>query len=365
MTAFSDKDIKRTLALDGPGQLVIDPPPKDDQIQPASVDITVGNKIFVTDRTFSTIDELTLKRHSKEIRKLEDGSEMVLYPGYTYIIESREKIKLPFLHDGETDTKSTVGRVGASCLAAGKKFSHVVPGSKGSVAERIKIVVEPYAFPIIVRSGETRLLQLRIRHLGTGYLSRDSIRQMYGEEISFFQGTDNQTPIPITNLLEENGLRLTLSTHKAFVQRKDAVEPLDLTKKDHYDPGGYWEVKKPNDYGEIVMEKDRLYLFGSKETIRFRNICGRLVREDPYVGVLFMLHFAGFFDCGFRGQPTLEFWSYNNRVVKDGQHSGRILIEDLSSSPLRLYGNPELGSSYSDQKAPRLPKIFRRSDEFE
>jgi dCTP deaminase len=363
--APSDRGIKRLIDN---GQIMMEPQPEEDQIQPGSLELRVGSKVYVTDRTFSSLDAETLKRHAMEEKELNSNDQMILYPGLTYIIESHEAIRLPENIEGETDTKSTVGRLGASCLAAGEKFSHISSGSNYSLPQKILMVVEPYAFPIIIHSGKTRLFQIRFRYRGTDYATADEIKKLYGREIILSRDREGKEEIPISDALDESGLRLTLNTKKAFAQRTDSaepLEPLDLTKKDYYDPGKFWEVIRPNEHGEIVMEKDRLYLFGSRETANFKNTCGRLRREDPYVGVGFILHFAGFFDPGFCGETTLEFWSARKRVLKEGQHTGRLLIEDLTTPAMRHYGNVELGSSYAGQSAPRLAKIFRHSSEFE
>jgi len=346
-------------------KIVIDPLLEEDQVQPASLDLRVGNTVYVTDRTFSKLDDEILKRHAIEKRELTGDDTMVLYPGNTYIVESYESIRLPQNIEGETDTKSTVGRIGASCLTAGEKFSHISSGDLLSGAKRITGIFEPQAFSFMIRPRITRAYQIRFRYKGTSYATSAEIKELYGKEVFYSKDLEGKEQIPISDVLEEDGLRLTLNTSKAFAQRKDSTEVLDLTKKEHYDPGEFWEVVKPNRWGEIVMEANRLYLFGSNETINFGNACGRLRREDPYAGFGLRLHFAGFFDPGFVGQGTLEFWSEKKRVLQPNQHAGRILVEQLSSPVSKSYGAEQLGSSYAGQSAPRHAKIFRHSDEFE
>jgi len=220
-------------------KIVIDPLLEEDQVQPASLDLRVGSTVYVTDRTFSKLDDEILKRHAIEKRELTGDDTMVLYPGNTYIVESYEAIRLPQDIEGETDTKSTVGRIGASCLTAGEKFSHISSGDLLSEVKRITGIFEPQAFSFMIRPRKTRAYQIRFRYKGTSYATSAEIKELYGKEVFYSKDLEGKEQIPISDVLEEDGLRLTLNTSKAFAQRKDSTEVLDLTKKEYYDPGEF------------------------------------------------------------------------------------------------------------------------------
>ncbi len=102
------------------------------------------------------------------------------------------------------------------------------------------------------------------------------------------------------------------------------------------------------------MEKDRLYLFGTNERVKLGNLCGRLSREATGLGVGLLSHFAGFFDPGFDGEVTLEFWSFRPWRIMNGQYCGRVELEGLCGEVEHPYKG-----TYQGQKAPRLPKIFK------
>jgi len=74
--ALSDKSIRRALEE---GEIAIDPL-DEDNIEPASVDLTLGNEAFL--------------RKDDEKRWLEEGDMLVLPPGATTIVLTRERVEL-------------------------------------------------------------------------------------------------------------------------------------------------------------------------------------------------------------------------------------------------------------------------------
>jgi dCTP deaminase len=350
--APSDRDITQLIHAN---KLVIEPQPEDNQIQPASLELRIGTEVWVTDVSLPRLDAGLLKKHTKEHRRdLSVGEEILCEVGKTYILRSYERISLPSHLEGITDTKSTVGRLGTLCYAASEKYAHLNSGFQFEDPKHLLFVVEPYAFPIILKVGKTRTFQIRFRETGTSYLNPHQVKGYYGNEVGLFS---DRKLIPYPDVREEDGVKLSMQTERVFAQRKQEVEPIDLTKLDHYNAEDYFE--EIGDSEEIVMDSNRLYLFGTKEEVALRSLSGWLTREGPYLGHGFSTHFAGFVDPGFNGQITLECWSYKNRVIPNGQYSGRILLEELTTDVKRSYGDKELGSSYQGQTAPRLPKVFK------
>lgn len=339
--------------------LIVEPAPLPDQIQPASLEIRVGTEFWETDVLFTGFDRETLNRHSI-IHKdnLDHGDEIICRPGYVYIVRSFESLKLPSTIEGISDTKSTVGRVGALSLVTDERFTHLRAGfSNNGCPGEIYFTVQPLAFPIILRVGQTRLIQIRFREVGTSYIDMETLRRVYGNEnwVSLFHDDKLISPL---DALDETGLRLTLDTDRIFVQKKHATEPLDLTLKNHYDPKKFWEEIRGND--EIVMEPETLYLFASRERIKLgANTCGFILRDDPVLGIGVRTHLAGLIDPGFNGRITLEYWSEKRRVIKNGQYGGKVLVEVMNPPAPVLYGAEELGSSYQMQDAPKLANIFK------
>lgn len=109
---LSDREIRSTLAR---GYIEIDPMPEDSQIQPASVDLTLGSMgCIMADRCNG--------RHRLE-------------PGEFVLATTRERIKLPPNIAGRVEGRSTYGRKGLliHCTAG-----FIDPGFDGQITLEIK-----------------------------------------------------------------------------------------------------------------------------------------------------------------------------------------------------------------------------------
>ena len=108
---LSDKDIKKALEE---GKLKIEPlEDKDDQIQPAWVDLKLGNefRIFKTS-SVSIIDTKSPIDGYTEAIKVEDGKPFVLHPGEFVLGTVKEYIRMPDDLMGVVDGRSSLGRLG-------------------------------------------------------------------------------------------------------------------------------------------------------------------------------------------------------------------------------------------------------------
>jgi dCTP deaminase len=342
----TDRTTKNLLGNKG---FVIDPEPEPDQIQPASIELRVGNELYVLNAGFTRFSLLALHRYATDKINIPEKG-YVCNPGYIYVVKSHEKVRLPEQYEGETDAKSTTGRVGCMCHAFSEKFGVLEPGIPTREPDHFYFVVEPFAFPITLIPQKTRLFQMRLRERDSSHLNRDQVKAHYGSDLINVYQENKQ--IRLEKILEQDSLRLTLSTEKVYAHKRGASKPLDLTKRDFYKPEDYFEEIEGNE--ELFMEKDRLYLLGTKERVKLGNLCGRLSREATGLGVGLLSHFAGFFDPGFDGEITLEFWSFRPWRIQDGQYCGKVELEELCGE----IENPYKGT-YQGQKAPRLPKIFK------
>jgi dCTP deaminase len=342
----TDRTTKNLLKNDG---FVIDPEPEPDQIQPASVELRVGNELYILNAGFTRFNLLALHRYATEKVKIPE-SGYVCHPGYIYVVKSHEKVRLPEQYEGETDAKSTTGRVGCMCHAFSEKFGVLEPGVPKREPDHFYFMVEPFAFPITLIPQKTRLFQMRLRERDSSHLDRSKIKEHYGSDL--INVLQENKPVRLEKILEQDSLRLTLSTGKIYAHRRGASKPLDLTKQNFYSPDEYFEEIEGNEH--LFMEKDRLYLLGTQERVKLGNLCGRLSREATGLGVGLLSHFAGFFDPGFDGEITLEFWSFRPWRILNGQYCGKVELEELCGE----IENPYKGT-YQGQSAPKLPKIFK------
>lgn len=100
MTVLSDASIRERLSN---GDLSIDPLDPEEQIQPTSVDLTLGNEIVSMDDEFTRIDD----------------DSLVFEPGVPYLATTREYIDLPDDLCGSLWGRSSIGRLFIQVHTAG------------------------------------------------------------------------------------------------------------------------------------------------------------------------------------------------------------------------------------------------------
>lgn len=333
---------------------VVDPEPSEDQIQGASLELRVGDELFVMKGEFTSLAPEDIPRYSKKRKEIKEGEEVLLKPGNVYVIKSLERLRIPNNYYGISDARSSLARIGCGGCAATTRNGIIDSGFYNKEPEFVYFKIEPQAFPIILKRGETRPIQIRFRENGSGPLGAKEIEEIYGDKVVL---RDNGNMIKFNHdLLDENGLVLRLNTFRYYVQKKNVKIPIDISKKDYYNSEEFFEYIENGEC--VILKPNRLYLFGTKENISFdKMVCGDLVRSPDTLGQGLSNNFARFFDPGFSGEVTLEAWVYKDTPWQlfDGQYFGRILIERLDSEPLRSYEG-----TYKGQKAPRLPKMFKQ-----
>lgn len=333
---------------------VIDPEPSEDQIQGASLELRVGDELFIMKGEFTSLAPEDIPKYAKKRKKIKEGEEVLLEPGSVYVVKSLEKLRIPNNYYGISDARSSLARIGCGGCAATTRNGIIDSGFYNKEPEFVYFKIEPQAFPIILKQRETRPIQIRFRENGSGPLGAKEIEEIYGDAVVL---KDNGNTIEFNhNLLDENGLVLKLNTFRYYVQKRNVKTPINISKKDYYNPEEFFDYIENGE--SVILKPNRLYLFGTKENISFNKmVCGDLVRSPDTLGQGLSNNFARFFDPGFSGEVTLEVWVYKNKPWQlfDGQYFGRILIERLDSEPLKSYEG-----TYKGQRAPRLPKMFKQ-----
>ncbi|SFL95509.1 dCTP deaminase [Halanaerobium salsuginis] len=133
---LSDKTIKKMLATN---ELVIDPI-DDLQIQPASVDMRLGNDFLKVDENSLPVMTLNEEVSYEEFK----GSEIIIPPHSFLLATTKEYINLPDNLTAFVEGRSSIGRMGLFIQNAG----WVDPGFKGQItlelynANRLPIKLE-------------------------------------------------------------------------------------------------------------------------------------------------------------------------------------------------------------------------------
>jgi dCTP deaminase len=325
-------------ALIASGAVTADLPFLHDQVQPASLDLRLGQYAWRVRASFLPGDRKVSERiRDVAMHRLDLSKGAVLEKGCVYIAELQERLTLPPGVAGRANPKSSTGRVDVFVRLLtnhGPQFDDVTEGYTGP----LYVEIAPQTFSVLVRTG-TRLNQLRLK-----------------------QGT------PIKREVRTVGVDLTAGTIAGFRGRRHAGV-VDLDHEDGHDPKDFWEplVPKLNPYGvgELLLDPGEFYILASKEAIEIPALdAAEMTPIDPSVGE-FRVHYAGFFDPGFGteeaagvgSRAVLEVRSHETPfLLEHGQAVARLVYENLTERPTRLYGFD--GSHYQRQGL-KLSKHFK------
>jgi dCTP deaminase len=325
---LSDNEIKRAIKQ---GWIAADAAFLDDQIQPASVDLRLGETAYRLRASFLPgVGAKVRDRLDDELvmHKIDLTQGAVLETGCVYLVQVQEELNLPAHMHGAANPKSSTGRIDVFTrliLDGATSFDHVPMGYHGPMWAEIS----PCTFSVLVRTG-TRLSQVRLRR-GPPHPKR---------EIDFTMDLALSGPV---------GFR---------AKRHSGV--IDVDRIGQYDPRDFWEPMEARQ-GRVVLDPGQFYIFASKENVVIpADEAAEMAPIRPELGE-FRAHYAGFFDPGFgitpnQGRAVLEVRSRDVPFfVEDGQPVGKLVFEPLSGPVDRLYG--EAGSNYQGQRL-KLSKHF-------
>ena len=334
---------------------------EEDQIQPASLDLRLGDVAYRVRASFlpgagSTVMD-RIRDFAMHRMSLADGA--VLERGCVYIVPLMESLSLRSRMSGLANPKSSVGRLDIFTRLItdeAQLFDHVPLGYKGPLYAEIA----PRTFSVVVRSG-TRLNQLRLQR-GNPPATDASLRRLH-RSVRLLDAEPRKQDI-------DRGIAVTVdlgSTARVGYRARRHTDLIDLSKVDHYEPGDFWEPLQAEAKGILTLNPGDFYILASREAVMVPpDHAAEMRAYDTQVGE-FRVHYAGFFDPGFGcadcsgtgSRAVLEIRSFEVPfVLRDGQLVGRLVYERLTGIPDKLYG-PTIGSSYQRQGL-ALAKQFKR-----
>jgi dCTP deaminase len=351
------------------GREILSPQPiGDDQIQPASIDLRLGEVAYRVRASFlpgaraSVRDKLNLL----SMHRIDLTEGAVLEKDCVYIVPLLEFVALRKRTSAAANPKSSTGRLDVFARVItdhGTEFDRVREGYKGPLFAEIS----PRAFSILVRTG-SRLVQLRIRRGSPGF-SDTALRRLH-EEVGLVETPAGSPPGPQTI---RNGLAFTVdvagdtATGIVGFKARRHTDVVDVDRSFYYDPRDFWEAVYSRRGEGIVLDPNDFYILASREAVVVPpDHAAEMLPYDTFVGE-FRVHYAGFFDPGFGAPETggagsravLEVRSHEVPfLIEDGQIVGRLVYERLITRPDKLYGSP-IGSSYQRQGL-ALSKHFKK-----
>jgi dCTP deaminase len=357
------QDIANLIAR---GNIIASPAINPDHIQPASLDLRLGDMAHRVRASFLPGPNSTVEAKIKELRmtRVDLTGAPVFEKDCVYIIPLVEELNLPENISGKANPKSTTGRLDIFTRLItdyGTEFDRVPQGYKG----KLYAEVVSRTFTVALRAG-MRLSQLRFVQ-GNPRSSDSAIRGLDREEPLVYE-EDSPSKARV-----ERGLRITINLEGAegeiiAYKAKRYAPAIELDKINFYATEEFWEVRHQNANKSLILEPGDFYILASKERVSVPpEFAAEMVPFDPSDGE-FRIHYAGFFDPGFgygsndiKGTPAvLEVRAHEVPfLMEHGQLVGRLNYMPLLSRPHKIYGT-NIGSSYQHQ-ALTLSKQFRKS----
>ncbi|MXN65965.1 2'-deoxycytidine 5'-triphosphate deaminase [Stappia sp. GBMRC 2046] len=334
--------------------------PDSDQIQPASLDLRLGQVAYRVRASFlpgrTSVEE---KLNDLKLHEFDLSHGAVLETGCVYIVPLQESLALPNDISATTNPKSSTGRLDVFTRVItdeGRAFDTVPAGYNG----RLYAEISPRTFPVLVREG-SRLSQIRFRR-GDPLVSDAELATVHDEH-TLVNGGDELIGGGVQLTIDLKG-EATGSLIGYRAKRHTSVINVDAKAAQH--PLDFWEPIVNRDKPWLVLDPNEFYILVSREAVHVPPMfAAEMVPFDPLVGE-FRVHYAGFFDPGFghtgvggRGsRAVLEVRSHEVPfIVEHGQTVGRLVYERMTERPETLYGEG-IGSNYQGQ-ALKLSKHFK------
>jgi dCTP deaminase len=343
------------------GAIIPEVEPDEDQIQPASIDLRLGEVAYRVRASFLPGPDATVAERIDEL-KLHDiplGDGAVLETGCVYIVPLLESLALPSNIGGAANPKSSTGRLDVFTRViadATRGFDRITPGYHGPLYAEIS----PRTFPVLVREG-SRLSQVRFHH-GHAVIAGAALAALHERErLVDTAAPDLSDGVPV-------GVDLAGFGNDRFIgyRAKRHTGLIDVDRRASYDVAEFWEPIKARRDESLILDPDEFYILASREAVQVPPDCAaEMVPFDPLVGE-FRVHYAGFFDPGFGyagagGRGSRAVLEVRSRevpfILEHGQIVGRLVYEKMLARPDTLYGEG-IGSNYQAQSL-KLSKHFR------
>jgi len=358
-----------------------------DQIQPASLDLRLGDTAYRVRASFLPGHTTVAERieHLK-LHEIALGDGAVLETGAVYIVPLLESLALPKDIAASANPKSSTGRLDVFTRVItdrARGFDRIEAGYHGPLYAEIS----PKTFPVLVREG-SRLSQLRLRR-GHAELATEELAALHARERlvdaedADFEGgisvsvdllglppprSPSETGVNAPSLGERRGGSMASGGNLIGYRAKRHTGVIDVERRAGYEVADFWEPMQARRDGTLILDPDEFYILASKEAVQVPpDYAAEMVPFDPLVGE-FRVHYAGFFDPGFGyagagGQGSRAVLEVRSRevpfILEHGQIVGRLVYEKMLERPASLYGE-RIGSNYQAQGL-KLSKHFRSS----
>jgi dCTP deaminase len=331
-----------------------------DQIQPASLDLRLGDVAYRVRASFLPGSSTVAKRiDALKLHEIALGDGAVLETGCVYIVPLLESLALPDEVAAAANPKSSTGRLDVFTRVIADEirgFDRIEAGYHGPLYAEIS----PRTFPVLVREG-SRLSQIRFRR-GSAVLDASALRELHARE-RLVDADDADVSEGVAVGVDLSGIGPGgLVGYRA----KRHTGLIDVERRAGYAVLDFWEPIPARPDRTLILDPNEFYILASKEAVQVPpDYAAEMVPFDPLVGE-FRVHYAGFFDPGFGyagagGKGARAVLEVRSRevpfILEHGQIVGRLIYEKMLARPDKLYGQG-IGSNYQAQSL-KLSKHFK------
>ena len=308
------------------------------QVQPASLDMRLGNIAYRLRASFLPGAGRTVRDcldSSLVMHEINLAGGAVLETGCVYLVPLQESLSLPANLSARTNPKSSTGRLDVFTRViadSAEQFEMIRPGYCGP----LYVEIAPRTFSVLARPGD-KLVQIRFR--------RGPLEILREQTVSIDLNANSPDGIVGWRARRHSGL-------------------VDLSGINAHTARDYWEPLSAPD-GRLILDPEEFYILASNEAVEIpQDQAAEMAPIAPEIGE-FRAHYAGFFDPGFGlgaagGAGSRAVLEVRGRdvpfMLHHGQPVAKLEFEAMRAVPENLYG--QNGSHYQAQGL-RLSKHFR------
>ncbi len=352
---LADHQIQALIAT---GSITTETPIVTGQVQPASLDLRLGNIAYRVRASFLTGTKRTVADRLKDFKMHEIALSggAVLEKGCVYVVPLLESLNLPTDMTAAASAKSSIGRLDLLTRIItdhGVEFDRVPKGYNGP----LYVEICPRSFSVVVQPGQ--MLNQIVFRQGKTIIDDAALKALH-DRSAIVDGD--------ASIADGLGFSVDLKPDSGDLvgyRAKPHTGVIDLSKIAYYDPADYWEEVR-TEAGWIILDPGAFYILVSREAIAIPP--DHAAEMAPYIAMVgeFRVHYAGFFDPGFGydaaggagSRGVLEVRCHEAPfVLEHGQLVGRLVYEKMSAIPGTLYGSG-IKSNYQGQGL-KLSKHFK------
>ncbi|MGA2129356.1 MAG: 2'-deoxycytidine 5'-triphosphate deaminase, partial [Xanthobacteraceae bacterium] len=229
-----------------------------DQIQPASLDLRLGDVAYRVRASFLPGPHATVAERidALKLHEIALGDGAVLETGCVYIVPLIESLALAPGLSAAANPKSSTGRLDVFTRVIAdraRSFDQIEPGYHGPLYAEIS----PRTFPILVREG-SRLSQIRFRR-GSAVLDAAALADLHRRE-RLVDSADADLAGGVAVSVDLSGLEGGLVGYRA--RRHTGV--IDVERRASYAVIDFWDRIPARDESYLILDPNEFYILASK-----------------------------------------------------------------------------------------------------